>query len=76
MKICKGFLLFIVALIFVSTSGLALAKEYEGKAVIPYKPSAFSSKPSDETKHKAIDKAKLNAWKNYTSGFNMARQKE
>ena len=76
MKICRGFLSFIIALIFVSTNGLAIAKEYKGKAFIPYKPSAFSSKPSDEIKHKAIEEAKLNAWKNFTAEFNMARQKE
>jgi hypothetical protein len=76
MKIFNGFLSFIIAIIFVSTSGLALAKEYKGKAVIHYTPSAFSSKPSNKIKHEAIEKAKLNAWKNYTSSFNMARQKD
>ena len=76
MKICKIFIPIIVAIIFISTSGFVLAKEYKGKAVIPYTPSAFSSKPSDKIKHKAIEKAKLNAWKNFTSNFNMARQKD
>ena len=76
MKICKIFIPIIVAIIFISTNGFVMAKEYKGKAVIPYTPSAFSSKPSDKIKHKAIEKAKLNAWKNFTSNFNMARQKD
>jgi len=75
MKIFKGFISFIIVLIFISTNGFALAKEFKGKAVIPYKSSAFSSKPSDKIKHEAIEKAKLNAWKNYTRSFSMARQK-
>ena len=75
MKLIKLSVLLVFALAVVFGTGLAEARDYKGKAVVPYKPKAFSKKPSDEVKHKAIEKAKFNAWKNYTSGFNMARQK-
>jgi hypothetical protein len=76
MKYFKWFVQIIFILVFSSGASLAVAKDYKGKAVIPYKSSAFSSKPSDEIKHKAIEKAKINAWKNYTASFSMARQKD
>jgi len=76
MECFKWFILMIITLAFLAGPSLAVAKEYKGKAVIPYKSSAFSSKPSDEIKHKAIEKAKISAWKNYTAGFSMARQKD
>lgn len=75
MKSIKLSVLIIVALAVVLGTGFAEARDYKGKAVVPYKPKAFSKKPSDAVKHKAIENAKLNAWKNYTAGFNMARQK-
>ena len=76
MECFKWFILMIITLVFLAGPSLAVAKEYKGKAVIPYKSSAFSSKPSDEIKHKAIEKAKISAWKNYTASFSMARQKD
>ena len=57
MKLIKLSVLIIVALAFVFGTGLAEARDYKGKAVVPYKPKAFSKKPSDEFKHKAIEKA-------------------
>lgn len=73
----KYYLVFIfICFSILSSSSLCIAKEYKGKAVILYKSSVFTSKPNDKVKHEAINKAKLNAWKNYTSSFNMARQKE
>lgn len=75
MKLIKLSVLMIVALAVVFGTGLAEARDYKGKAVVAYKPKAFSKKPSDEVIHEAIETAKLNAWKNYTGGFNMAKQK-
>jgi len=75
MKFNKSFVTILVALAVAFSSSFAVARDYKGKAVIPYTSSAFSSKPSDKIKHEAIKKAKFNAWKNYTSNFNMARQK-
>jgi hypothetical protein len=76
MKIYKFIVTLIIALCFLSINNITIAKEYKGKAVVPYKASAFNSKPSDKIKHDAIEKAKLNAWKKYTSSFNMARQND
>lgn len=75
MKLCKWSVLIISALTVVLSTSLALATEYKGKAVIPYTSSVFSSKPSDKIKHEAIEKAIHSAWKNYTTSFNMSRQK-
>jgi hypothetical protein len=64
----------ILATVIALTSGLAMAVEVKGTATVPYE-SLFSSTPSDSVKHEAIAKAKLNAWKDFTSTFSMAKQK-
>jgi hypothetical protein len=70
--------LLVTVLVFVAAAvmawGNAMAVEVKATATIPYK-SFFSSTPSDSVKHEAIAKAKLNAWKDFTSTFNMAKQK-
>ena len=74
MKIAKILLVLVVLGALVATAGMSAAKEYKGQSVVAYT-SLFSSKPSDKTKHEAIEKAKRSAWENYTSSFSMARQK-
>lgn len=54
MKFNKSFVPILVALAVTFSSSFAVAQDYKGKAVIPYTPSAFSSKPSDKTKHADI----------------------
>jgi hypothetical protein len=55
-------------------ASVALALEVNATGAIPYD-SFFSSTPSDSERHAAVANAKLNAWKDYTSSFSMAKQK-
>jgi hypothetical protein len=52
----------------------AVAAEVNATGTIPYE-SFFSSKPSESDRHAAVANAKLNAWKEFTSTFSMAKQK-
>jgi hypothetical protein len=67
------FLVLILAVIAAAT-GSAFAVEVNATGTIPYE-SFFSSKPSDSDRHAAVANAKLNAWKDFTSTFSMAKQK-
>lgn len=64
----------IIVLFPVLALGNAWAVEVKATATVPYE-SFFSSKPSAAVKHQAVSEAKLNAWKDFTSNFNMAKQK-
>ena len=49
--------------------------ERTGKATVEYNSGAFSSKPSDESKHSAVEKAKKAAWDRFTADFDSSRMK-
>lgn len=55
----------------------AAAQVYEVKAIgtVQYDGGVFSSEPSDSDKKKALDNAKLVAWKTYVAKLNQAKQK-
>ena len=47
----------------------------KGKLDVPFDTGFFSDEPDDSSKAKALEKAKLAAWKKYTSGLSTARAK-
>lgn len=57
------------------TSGKAVASEYKAKSVIKFSTSFFSSTPSKEIQQEAFNKARRNAWNEYTSTFNSSKMK-
>jgi hypothetical protein len=66
----------IIFLLFVLLSFNAFADRVEVKAIgtIPFDGALFSKDPSSDEKKKAVDAAKLSAWKNYTATLNTAKQ--
>ncbi len=48
--------------------------EQKGIGTIPFDGALFSKDPSSDEKKKAVDAAKLSAWKNYTATLNSAKQ--
>lgn len=48
--------------------------EQKGIGTIPFDGALFSKDPSSDEKKKAVDAAKLSAWKNYTATLNTAKQ--
>ena len=72
MKVKMTFLM--IAALMLSAAANAGAVEIKGTATVPYD-SFFTSTPSDSVKHEAIEKGKLNAWREFTSTFSMAKQK-
>lgn len=50
--------------------------ETTGKATVDYTSSAFSSKPNDESKRAAVEKAKKVAWEHYTAKFDSAKMQK
>ena len=67
---------FFVCLSFLLLSFNAQAERIEQKGIgtIPFDGALFSKDPSSDEKKKAVDAAKLSAWKNYTATLNTAKQ--
>ena len=65
-----------VCLSFLLLSFTAQAERIEQKGIgtIPFDGALFSKDPSSDEKKKAVDAAKLSAWKNYTATLNAAKQ--
>jgi hypothetical protein len=55
------------------TSSAICEEVVKGKVDVPYETGFFSDEPDDESKEKALEKAKLAAWRKYTSGFKGAK---
>ena len=68
-------LLFLIVLfIFIgSSSNFSYGEVIKGGIDVPYEEEFFGDDPSDESKAKAIDKAKLAVWKKYTSSFRASK---
>ena len=75
MILMKNIFIFAFFILTMITS-FAHAQNIEIRAVgtIPYDGSFFSSEPSDADKKKAIESAKINAWKKYVATFSGAKQ--
>ena len=57
-----------------STASSAICEEVvKGKVDVPFETGFFSDEPDDESKEKALEKAKIAAWRKYTSGFKGAK---
>ena len=63
-----------IALFLFFTNAFAEKVEVKGVGTIPYSGAVFSKDPSSDEKKKAIDAAKLSAWKNYVATFNVSKQ--
>ena len=71
----------LVVFVFIFTYGLLVSPVFcqdrvvKGKLDVPFDTGFFSDEPDDSSKAKALEKAKLAAWKKYTSGLSTARAK-
>lgn len=55
------------------TSSAICEEVVKGKVDVPFETGFFSDEPDDESKEKALEKAKIAAWRKYTSGFKGAK---
>ena len=61
---------FIVIVFHIFLVSSALGESVKGKVEVAFETGFFrGGEPDDESKAKALEKAKLAAWKKYTSGF-------
>ena len=67
------FLLVTIAFYMSTTSSAICEVVVKGKVDVPFETGFFSDEPDDESKEKALEKAKLAAWRKYTSGFKGAK---
>lgn len=64
----------VILIALASAPGVAARVETKGVGTYQYESRAFSSKPTDQEKAKALAAAKEAAWKNYVAGLNEARK--
>ena len=65
---------FIGIVFYIFLAPYALGEEVvKGKVDVPFETGFFSDEPDDESKAKALEKAKLAAWRKYTSRFKGAK---
>lgn len=66
-----------ISLFFIFFSPLgAFAKEVKGQVSYSYKGGTFSSSPSSSDKKNAVEAAKLAAWNQYVTSFNISKQQQ
>ena len=63
----------VIAFHFSIVSSAVGEQVVKGKVDVPFETGFFSDEPDDESKQKALEKAKLAAWRKYTSGFKGAK---
>ena len=71
----RYFLVVLITITFhISLTSSAICEEVvKGKVDVPFETGFFSDDPDDESKEKALEKAKIAAWRKYTSGFKGAK---
>jgi hypothetical protein len=75
-QLTPRYLIIIFLFIFIQMSIVSYAVGEEvvmGKVDVPFETGFFSDEPDDESKAKALEKAKVVAWKKFTSGFEGAK---
>lgn len=68
---------YLLSLLFIfSTISASQALEVKGQVSHPYSGGIFSNDPSDQDKTDALQAAKMAAWKQYVSTFNVSKQQQ